>query len=289
MSNIGGKKRENTGNGGDFKKFVGLFEAKVIAVNPTAEQFKDVLGMEIKEDSKATEYLSERDGNTVLRVDFWLEEVKNQDKFKVSFFLEDKERDNKDGTKQQYINEIGMCSWADDVNNLPEWFSNRDYRQANVGEEDLYNFLRTWLCELDYRHADTTLTLEWKKLMKGNVRDLKDQVGGEWCGNVVASAIVITKEKDGEVKEYQGIYNRAFLPAYSLKNFRLVDYSDRKIVAGLQAKKSKDLKPHERFVLNMSGEYGCKDYYTFADLREYNPDDNLVASDKVISDDGSDY
>ena len=289
MSNIGGKKRENTGNGGDFKKFVGLFEAKVIAVNPTAEQFKDVLGMEIKEDSKATEYLSERDGNTVLRVDFWLEEVKNQDKFKVSFFLEDKERDNKDGTKQQYINEIGMCSWADDPNNLPEWFSNRDYRQANVGEEDLYNFLRTWLCELDYRHADTTLTLEWKKLMKGNVRDLKDQVGGEWCGNVVASAIVITKEKDGEIKEYQGIYNRAFLPAYSLKNFRLVDYSDRKIVAGLQTKKSKDLKPHERFVLNMSGEYGCKDYYTFADLREYNPDDNLVASDKVISDDGSDY
>jgi len=289
MSNIGGKKRENTGNGGDFKKFVGLFEAKVIAVNPTAEQFKDVLGMEIKEDSKATEYLSERDGNTVLRVDFWLEEVKNQDKFKVSFFLEDKERDNKDGTKQQYINEIGMCSWADDPNNLPEWFSNRDYRQANVGEEDLYNFLRTWLCELDYRHADTTLTLEWKKLMKGNVRDLKDQVGGEWCGNIVASAIVITKEKDGEIKEYQGIYNRAFLPAYSLKNFRLVDYSDRKIVAGLQSKKSKDLKPHERFVLNMSGEYGCKDYYTFADLREYNPDDNLVASDKVISDDGADY
>jgi len=289
MSGIGGQKRENTGNGGDFKKFVGLFEAKVIAVNPTAEQFKDVLGMEIKEDSKATEYLSERDGNTVLRVDFWLEEVKNQDKFKVSFFLEDKERENKDGTKQQYINEIGMCSWADDPNNLPDWFSNRDYRQAYVGEEDLYNFLRTWLCELDYRHADTTLTLEWKKLMKGNVRDLKDQVGGEWCGNVVASAIVITKDKDGEIKEYQGIYNRAFLPAYSLKNFRLVDYSDKKIIAGLQAKKSKDLKPHERFVLNMTGEYGCKDYYTFTDLREYNPDDNLVASDKVISDDGSDY
>ncbi len=79
------------------------------------------------------------------------------------------------------------------------------------------------------------------------------------------------------------------MPAYSLKNFRLVDYSDKKIIAGLQAKKSKDLKPHERFVLNMSGEYGCKDYYTFTDLREYNPDDNLVASDKVISDDGSDY
>jgi hypothetical protein len=288
MSGIGGQKRENTGSG-DFAKKVGLFEAKVIAVNPTIEQFKDVLGMEIKEDSKAAEYLSERDGNTVLRVDFWLEDVKSGDKFKTSFFLEDKARENKDGTKQQYINEIGMCSWADDANNLPEWFSNRDYRQANVGEEDLYNFLRTWLCELDYRHADTTLTLEWKKLMKGNVRDLKDQVGGEWCGNVVALATVIVKEKDGESKEYQGIYNKAFLPPYSLKNFRLVDYSDRNIVKGLANKKSKELKPHERFVLNITGEYGCKDYYTFSDLKEYNPDDNLVASDKVISEDGDDY
>ena len=83
MSSIGGKKRENTG-GGDFGKKVGLFEANVIAVNPTAEEFKDILGMELKEDSKATEYLGEtKDGNNYLRVDFWLEEVKNKEKFKV--------------------------------------------------------------------------------------------------------------------------------------------------------------------------------------------------------------
>jgi len=119
---ITGNKRENTGNG-DFGKKIGLFEASVVAINPTVEQFKDVLGMELKEDSKATDYLSERDGNTVLRIDFWLNEVKNNEKFKVSFFLENKERENKDGTKQQYINEVGVCSWADDEDNLPEWFS----------------------------------------------------------------------------------------------------------------------------------------------------------------------
>ena len=182
---IGGSKKENTGSG-DFGKKVGLFEAKVIAVNPTLEQFKDVLGMDIKEDSKAVEYLSERDGNTVLRVDFWLEEVKSQDKFKVSFFLENKERENKDGTKQQYINEVGACSWASDPNELPEWFAARDYRQAYVGEEDFYNFLRFWLSELDYRSESTTLQIDWKKLMKGNVRDLKDQVNGDE-GNLLPS------------------------------------------------------------------------------------------------------
>ena len=288
MSAIGGSKRESTGTS-DFTKRVGLFEAKVIAINPTIEQFKDVLGMEIKEDSKAAEYLNERDGNTVLRIDFWLEEVKNQDKFKVSFFLENKERENKDGTKQQYINEIGTCSWADDPSNLPEWFIGRDYRQAYVGEEDLYNFMRGWLSELDYRHADTTLQLDWKKLMKGNVKDLKDQIGGEWCGNVGALAIVIVKEKDGDSKEYQGVYNKAFFPAYSLKNFRLIDYSNKDVLKQLTNKKSKDLKPHERFVVNVIGEYGCKDYYTFKDIQDYNPDDNLVASDKFISEDGDDY
>lgn len=291
MSAIGGQKRENTGEGVQ-QKHVGLFEAIIIAVNPTTEQFKDVLGIELKEDSKAAEYIGEsKDGNTYLRVDFWLKEVKNDHKFKVSFFLEDRERENKDGTKKQYINNIGNCAWADDPNNLPEWFVKREYRVAYSGEEDLYTFMRTWLSELDYRHADTTLMLEWKKLMKGNVKDIKDQINGEWSNNVGALATIITRQKEDEVVEYQNVYNKGFLSPYSLKSFKLVDYSSTKIIEGLRAKKSKDLKPHERFVLNITGEYGCKDYYTFKELAEYDSSDNLAASDETLSpgDDDSDY
>ena len=290
MSSIGGKRKENTGSG-DFGKKVGLFEANVIAVNPTAEEFKDKLGMELKEDSKATEYLGEtRDGNNYLRVDFWLQRVNQDDKFKVSFFLEDKERENRDGTKKQYINSIGMCTWAADENDLAEWFTKgRDFRVAYVGEEDFYNFVRTWLGQLDYRDADTVLQIEWKKLMRGTVKDLKDQINGEWCNSVVAMATVIVKERDGESKEYQGIYNKAFLGGYALKQFRLVDYDNRRTVEALANKKPRDLKAHEKFVVNVAGEYGCKDYYTFKDLQDYNPDDNLVASDAFISDDGDDY
>ena len=290
MSSIGGKKRENTG-GGDFGKKVGLFEANVIAINPTAEEFKDILGMELKEDSKATEYLGEtKDGNNYLRVDIWLQKVNSEDKFKTSFFLEDKERENKDGTKNQYINSIGMCSWAADENDLADWFTkDRDYRVAYTGEEDLYNFMRTWLADLDYRDADTVLQLEWKKLMRGNIKDLKDQINGEWCKSIVALATVIVKEKDGESKEYQGIYNKAFLGGYALKNFRLVDYSNPKVQTDLKNKKPRDLKAHEKFVMNVVGEYGCKDYYILKDIQDYNPDDNLVASDAFISEDGDDY
>jgi hypothetical protein len=133
MSAIGGKKRENSG---EFVKRVGLFAGNVLVVNPTEKEFKDILGMELKEDSKAAEYLSERDGNTILRVDFWIENVKPnaegvKDKpYKLSFFLEDKVRMNKDNTKTQYINSIGSCAWAEDESGLPAWFTARDYREA---------------------------------------------------------------------------------------------------------------------------------------------------------------
>jgi hypothetical protein len=290
MSGIGGNKRQQSSGESTFSKKVGLFEANVIAINPTIEEFKDKLGIELKEDSKAADYLGmSQDGNKTLRVDIWLEEVKSKDKFKAVFFLENKERENKDGSKKQYINSVGSCSWADDENNLPKWFTERDVRVAYMGEEDLYNFLRTWLGNLDYRDAETTLQLDWSKLMKGNVKDLRDQINGEWCTNVVALATVKTVEKDGDIKEYQGVYNKGFLPAYTLKQFRLVDFSSSAILKGLREKKSKDLKPHERFVLNVTGEYGCKEFYTFKDLAEYNADDNLVASDRVLEEDDSDF
>ena len=290
MSGIGGNKRQQSSGESTFSKKVGLFEANVIAINPTIEEFKDKLGIELKEDSKAADYLgTSQDGNKTLRVDIWLEEVKSKDKFKAVFFLENKERENKDGTKKQYINSVGSCSWADDENNLPKWFTEREVRVAYMGEEDLYNFMRTWLGNLDYRDAETTLQLDWSKLMKGNVKDLRDQINGEWCTSVVALATVKTVEKDGDIKEYQGVYNKGFLPAYTLKQFRLVDFSSSTILKGLREKKSKDLKPHERFVLNVTGEYGCKEFYTFKDLAEYNADDNLVASDRVLEEDDSDF
>lgn len=286
MSNIGGTRREHQ----DFTKHVGLFEAKVIAINPTIEEYKEVLGIELPEDSKATEYLGEsKDGNVYLRISIWVENIKSHEKQSINFFLEDKERVNKDETKKQYINSVGSCSWAEDPNNLPDWFSERSYRVAKIGEEELYDFLRTWLCELDYRNAETVLELEWKKLMRGNVKDLKDQIDGEWCGNVGFLSTIVTKEKDGEVKEYQNIYNKAFLSPYSLKNFRLVDYSDEEVLTKLKNKKTKELKPHEKFVLKITGEYGCKDFYILKDLKEYDPAENIVASDKIINDDDTNY
>jgi len=291
MSNIGGEKRQSpVFDDKEFVKKVGLFEAKVIAVNPTTEEYADVLGRQLKEDSKATEYLgTSKDGNARLRLDFWLEEVKTQEKFKLTFFIENKEKENKDQTKKQYINNIGRCTWADSPNNLPTWFKERENRVSFVGEEDLYNFLRSWLSNIDFSSKKSTLQLEFNKLIKGNVKEIKEQINGEWATNIVALATINTKETDDGVKEFQNIYNKAFLPPYSIKAFRLLDYNAAGTISGLRQKASKDLKPHERFVLNVVGEYGCKDYFTFKELKDYSSEDNLVSSDKVISEDAGDY
>jgi len=292
MSTIGGVKRESANNENtSYTKKVGLFEANIVAINPTIEEYNTVLGMELNPDSKVTEYLgTTKDGNAYLRVDVWLQDIKSQDNFKVSFFLEDRERENRDGTKKQYINSVGMTAWAADENDLWDWFTkDRDYRVAYVGEEDLFEFLRTWLGKLDYRNSKTVLELEWKKLMRGNVSDIKNEIDGEWCNTIVALATVVVKERDGESKEYQGIYNKGFLNGYTMKQFRLVDYTDNRTLSSLKSRKPRELKPHERFVVKVTGEYGCKDYYILKEIEEYNPGDNLVASDNYISDDGSDY
>ena len=293
---IGGQVRERSANDSNQPKKVGLFEAKIILINPSTEEFKDVLGIELAEDSKATEYLGERDGNKTLRISVWLQDIKTEQKFNCNFFLEDKERENKDKTKYQYINALGTTTWAASEDEIQQWFkgtadSPKDYRVAYSGEEELYDFMRNWLSKFDFSHIGADFTLDWKKLMKGNVKEISSQINSEYADSVVAMATVVTKEKDGEVKEFQGVYNRAFLPNYAMKQFRLkgVDYDNSRTVEELAKKKNKDLRPHERFVLKIAGEYGCKDYYVFKELQDYDPEMNMVASDKTIADDDADY
>jgi len=289
---IGGEKR--TQQDFDNTKKVGMFSCRVLAINPTIEQYKELLGMELQEDSKAADYLGEKEGDTTLRIDVWLQDVKSDWKTKVSFFLQDKERTNKDETKNQWINTSGATSWAENIKDLPDWFIKRDVRKAFVGEEELYGFVQKWLGGLDYRSAETEILCDWKKFMKGNVKELKEQIGGEFETTFGAMATVIVKEKENdegvlEIKEYQGIYNKGFLPEYSMKNFRVIDYNDEDIQTNIKAKTPKDRKPHEKFVAQVSDEsHGEKNIYSFSELHDYTGE-SIVSSNKVISESSSDY
>jgi len=291
-------------------KYIGLFKGRVIAINPDAEEFEKFMGFAPKEDTKQFDYLGESDeGNTELRIDVWLEETKERtrkngdkvkEKFKISFFLEDTVRYNREGNKTQYINVVGKTSWADDPNNLLDWFAEREYREAKIGEEQLYGFLKVWLGNLDYESKKTILDLDWKQLMRGDVKELRDQIDGEWCNDIVCLATIKTVERDDGIVEYQNIYNSAFLPTYTIKYFENINYSDPEIIEKLKNKKLESktsenrnrlrLKAYEEFVLKVTDEdYGCKNYYILKGMQPYDPEMNLVSSEKAMSEDKPDY
>ncbi len=290
-SKIKGKVREPLE---DFVKQVGLAEVNVVCINPTLKEWEEDLGFSVKEGQEEFDYTgTSKDGNPYIRVDVHLKKDGAEQMFKAVFFLEDKTRINRDETKTQYINNIGNCSWASEEEELPTWFTKRTYREAKNGEEDFYNFLRTWLGGLDYRDEDTELQIDWNELIVGDLSDLREQIGAGYAVTFVALATVVTKTKEDDdgieqIVEYQGIYNRQFLPQYCMKHFRVRDYNDDMLVATIQGKAMKDLKLHEKFVYNVTGEYGCKDFFKLSDVKDYNPDENLAASEDAIIDEDAD-
>ena len=285
MSSIKGKIREPLE---DFVKQVGLVEVNVVSINPTLKEWEEDLGFSVKDDQEEFDYTgTSKDGNPYIRIDVHLKQDGSEQMFKAVFFLEDKVRMNRDETKTQYINNIGNCSWASNEEDLPAWFTKRPYREAMNGEEDFYNFLRTWLGGLDYRDEDTELKLDWDQLIKGDLSDLRDQIGSDYAVTFVALATVVTKTKEDDdgveqIVEYQGIYNRQFLPQYCMKHFRVRDYNDDMLVDVIQGKAMKDLKLHEKFVYNVTGEYGCKDFFKLSDVKDYNSEENLASSEEAM-------
>lgn len=271
----------------EYVKKVGLFEAEVVAINPDRETMTEVLGLPEKDDEPEYTGIS-KDGNPYTRLDIWVKRAGADDLFKIVFFLEDTVRTNKEGDKTQYINNLGNVTWAEYEDELPSWFAKRDYREAKRGEEELYGFLQKWLGKLDYSKDTTEVELSWKKLMKGNVNELTDLIGSAASTSFVALATVVSKEKENdetgetEYVQYQGIYNRAFLPTYALKHFRLKNYDDESVQTSIASREFKKLKTHEKFVRQVSGEYGCKNFYTFGTIKDYNPDDNPVTTDEAI-------
>ena len=71
-----------------YKKYVGLFNAHVVAVNPTKEELGTLLGTTIEKDP---EYVgsNQETGAKRLTVSFWLKEENTGNHFNVRFNIED--------------------------------------------------------------------------------------------------------------------------------------------------------------------------------------------------------
>lgn len=251
------KGNEKTEKG--FKKYVGMFNANVVAINPTKEELSNLLGTDVKNDIEYTGY--NNDGNKKLTLGIWLSDVSTGQIFPLRLSLEDTVVVSKSG-KTQYINDIGVTSYSDDPNNLPSWVSDRPIRKAKKGEENLYKFLTRWLSHLDYDNQDTEVVLDWEKLISGNVKELRETIDRFKNRTICVMAIVRTST-DG--KDYQSIYSQDFLPSFCMDYFLGVRKTPYKSIT--------------KFIEGVKNpEYGCKDFYKLSPLEEYNPQENIIAS-----------
>jgi hypothetical protein len=66
----------------------------------------------------------------------------------------------------------------------------------------------------------------------------------------------------------------------------MLDLTNPSVLRGIKVKTGP--KPWERFINDVTGEYGCKDIYVLQELTEYDPAKS-PENGKVISTDGADF
>lgn len=304
----------------DKKLYVGWAESKVVAVNPTQEEFEK-MGMDVEEEPV---YQKEKDGETLTWVDFWMEELKTGLKYKRTFFVQDvpakttnKEEKPNFVEKTQYVNQIGDSFWAANKKDLSESFTkfrkkkgksgdeyetygDKTIRIAKKGEGDLMNFIKMWMGGCNFRDVNTNILLDMKKIFNGNFKEIKEQVGGEFTvieknGREYPSTIADVLEvktvvaEDG-AKEYQSVWRRP-VAGWLMKSIRNTKFTRENIQKWKKEAKGKDnpegvrwLKDYERVAVEIStGEHKSKNFYSLEPMHEYNSEDNFVSSGEAVT------
>lgn len=267
--------KEST-EGSVVKKYIGVAPVYVLAVNPNKAELEKLYDTELE---KAPEYVgeaevgSESNKKTVsqVRIDFIVktdaDKCKGIDMMtKVSFFLKNDVRYNRDETKVQVINKYGETTWLPVENakngTVPEnlsWFEPADFRPARIGEEELTAFIKAYLNipNKSFRKKDGTV-VELKDKSEAEAR--LDKIADYFKGDFSELKTVISLQPNNKVKclfgvkttaenkQYQAVYTQKFL-----KN-NVSDYS--KLDEELQDRKA-------------NGAYPDTEFET-CDLKEYN-------------------
>ena len=141
-------------------RYYGIAPVYVLDINPSKEALEKLYGTTINDDPTYIGTTSDADGNEIaqVRLDFIVKTDKDKcgvDMItKVTFFITNQYRFNKDKSKVQVIDKYGRTAWVtkDEMKNhtIPTYSSgpanlDKDYRPCYRGEENVTKFLKTYL------------------------------------------------------------------------------------------------------------------------------------------------
>ena len=253
-----------------FPKYIGVGVFNVVAVNPSKEEMEAIYGRDIE---KEPEYTSKDEETNVaqVRIDFIVKTVPEKNNgiellSKISFFLKDEARLNKEKTKIQVINKYGETAWVTieqlqagkyEVPETMSWFEG-PYRPTCAGEAELTDFLKIYMNipGKSYKKkngeivmlenlADAEARLDnITTYFTGNVREIKELVKLQ-PNNKVQLAIGVKTTDDN--KQYQDCFTR--MP---LRN-SVTDYS--KLDAAIKEAKTNGAYANTEFSIKPLKEY----------------------------------
>jgi len=302
------------------KMYVGIGEVQVLGFNPSREELDNILGIErdeTYEQKPEFEYFKEnvelkqkdKDGNELdsifcdqLNVTVWVKEVKSGEKFPINFTIY-KTDDVSSTGKYKFVNQHGKSIYCDSEENLSEYFTNTPgkikqpltYRKAYKGEANLLEFLACWTNISPFDTESSLFPEDSKKFWTGNMKELNSLVIDFGAHTVMCNFSVRTKEVtddegNTETKEYNRIETKGFCSGHYIKFFR--QYAKNNF-EGLHTKAkmgNTSMYALAKFVEDIYGEYGVKNFTFKSELTEYQTGMNPVnAESAVVTDTNADY
>lgn len=263
--------KEST-EGGAIKRYIGVAPVTIEAVNPSKEELEKIYNTSLE---KAPEYIGTQniEGKDVpyARIDFVVKTVADKCNgidmtTKVSYFVRKEYRYNKDHTKVQVIDKYGRTAWVtkEQATNheIPQYANgpanlDSDYRPCFNGEEDLTNFVKTYLAIPNVqKYVDNKWVMvdnpaecearlsEVEKLFNGNFKEIKEIISYQ-PNNKVKILFGVRTTDDG--KQYQAAYTQKVLSNGTS------DYS--RLDADVKERKNNGAYPNTEFVVGPLAEY----------------------------------
>ena len=225
-----------------FKQYVGIAPVFIKAINPDKKQQEELFETQLNDEPNYITETTTQDGATVgnARVSIILQPDTETIGFDMplitmAIFIQNQPRYNKDKSKVQVIDKYGRTSWATiaevkakkvplDKNGKPLNID-ADYRPAYVGEEDLMNFIKAYLCIPEASMWDAN-TKSWvpnsqvkpeececrfdnlKNIFKGDFSEIREALGFQPT-NKVKVLLGVRTASDGRL--YQAVYTRRFM------------------------------------------------------------------------------
>lgn len=209
------------------KLSVGLDVFSIVAINPTISQLNKLYSTEDKDTDQEIVYVDEKDEHDRVKICIYARGQHSKKLGRLNFYITDKARLSKEGTKAQYINQVCENTWADSESNLSNWFLNfyhkedkgrnnpiesKEFRACKEGEADFYEFVRAVLRGVNFYIPDTSVIFDFKKWLKNDFSQLSLLMDPEYSSDFTGLWYVKNVETENGIKSYNEVFSKAILP-----------------------------------------------------------------------------